>query len=87
MQSAVALDVATKLKSKLSGADERKVAKNYTQNSEAYQLYLQGRFFWNKRTTANIQKSIEYFQKAIEKDPGYVWKSSIRQIEKIEASS
>ena len=71
LQTEVGHDVATKLKTRLSGAEEQKVAKNSTQNAEAYQLYLQGRYFWNKRTTETIKKSIEYFQKAIEKDPNY----------------
>lgn len=71
LQNEIGRDVLSKLKARLSGAEEQKVAKNYTQNAEAYQLYLQGRFFWNKRTPQTIQKSIEYFQKAIEKDPNY----------------
>src|SRR4030095_4114061 len=50
LQSEVARDVSSKLKSKLTGADERKIAKNYTENTEAYQLYLRGRYYWNKRT-------------------------------------
>jgi len=64
LQNEIGRDVSSKLRTKLSGADEEKLAKNYTENSEAYQLYLQGRFFWNKRTPQNIQKSIEYFQQA-----------------------
>jgi len=71
LQTEVGHDVATKLRTRLSGAEEQKVAKNSTQNAEAYQLYLQGRYFWNKRTPETIKKSIEYFQKAIEKDPNY----------------
>ena len=71
LQTAVGKDVATKLRTRLSGAEEEKVAKNYTQNTEAYQLYLQGRYFWNKRTPETIQKAIGYFQQAIEKDPNY----------------
>jgi TolB-like protein len=71
LQNEIGRDVLSKLKTRLSGAEEQKVAKNYTQNAEAYQFYLQGRFFWNKRTPQTIQKSIEYFQKAIEKDPNY----------------
>ena len=71
LQNTVARDVATKLRNKLSGADAQKVARNYTQNTEAYQLYLQGRFFSNKRTPKSIQKAIEYFQQAIAKDPNY----------------
>jgi len=71
LQNTVARDVATKLRNKLSGADEQKVARNYTQNTEAYQLYLQGRFFANKRTPQTIQKAIGFYQQAIDKDPNY----------------
>jgi len=71
LQSDIARDVSTKLRTRLSGADERKVVKNYTANPEAYQLYLQGRYFWNKRNEADIRKSLDYFQRAIEKDPTY----------------
>ena len=71
LQTEISRDVATKLKTRLSGAEEQSVAKNYTQNAEAYQLYLQGRYFWNKRTPQTLQKSIEYFQQALQKDPNY----------------
>lgn len=71
LQTEVGRDVASKLRTRLSGSDEQKVATNYTNNAEAYQLYLQGRFFWNKRSDEAIQKSIEYFQQAIAKDPNY----------------
>jgi TolB-like protein/Tfp pilus assembly protein PilF len=71
LQSEVGRDVAAKLRLKLSGAEQQKVARNYTQNTEAYQLYLQGRFFANKRTPQSIQKAIELFQQAIDKDPNY----------------
>ena len=71
LQREVARDVSGKLKVKLSGADEQKVAKNYTQDTEAYQLYLKGRYHWNKRTPQGIQKAIEYFQQAIALDPNY----------------
>ncbi len=71
LQSEIARDVSNKLKTKLSGADVAKVEKNTTANPEAFQLYLKGIFYWNKRTADNLKKSIEYFNKAIEKDPGY----------------
>ncbi|MCA1622912.1 MAG: protein kinase [Acidobacteria bacterium] len=71
LQSEIARDVSSKLKTKLSGADEQRLAKNYTANAESYQLYLQGRFFWNKRTVKDIRKSIEYFQQAVALDPNY----------------
>jgi TolB-like protein/Tfp pilus assembly protein PilF len=71
LQSEIALDVSTKLRTKLSGADEQKLTKSYTANPEAYQLYLRGRFYWNKRTGESLRKSVEYFNQAIEKDPNY----------------
>ena len=52
-------------------ADEQKLAKHYTDNPEAYQLYLKGRFYWNQRTGDALKKSIEYFNQASEKDPNY----------------
>lgn len=71
LQNEIARDVANKLRTRLSGTDEQKLAKNYTENEEAYQLYLKGRYFWNKRTGDDINKSIEYFNQAIAKDPNY----------------
>jgi eukaryotic-like serine/threonine-protein kinase len=71
LQSEIARDVSNKLKIKLSGADAAKVEKNYTANSEAYQLYLKGRFYGSKRTAKDAQKSIEYFQQAAAIDPKY----------------
>jgi TolB-like protein/tetratricopeptide (TPR) repeat protein len=71
LQSEIARDVSSKLKSKLSGVDEAKVTKNYTANSEAYQLYLKGRFQWNKRTGESLKQSVEFYNQAIEKDPNY----------------
>src|SRR6266567_1320727 len=64
LQSEIARDVSNKLKTKLSGTEAAKVEKNYTANSEAYQLYLKGRFYGSKRTAKDAQKSIEYFQQA-----------------------
>src|SRR5687767_6094900 len=71
LQTEIARDVSQKLRQRLTGAQEKNVTKNQTQNTEAYQLYLQGRFHWNKRTDAATNKAIEYFQHAIEKDPKY----------------
>ncbi|MBA4123236.1 MAG: protein kinase [Acidobacteria bacterium] len=71
LQSEIARDVSNKLRMKLSGADEQKLAKKYTENTEAYKLYLQGRFYLNKRTAKDIWKSIEYFGQAIAVDPNY----------------
>lgn len=71
LQSEIARDVSQKLRQRLTGAEENRVVKNQTQNTEAYQLYLQGRYNWNKRTEPTTKKAIEYFRQAIEKDPNY----------------
>src|SRR5205807_10319563 len=71
LQSVLARDVSSKLKIKLSGADEQKLTKNYTQNAEAYKLYLQGRFYANKRTPKESRKAIDCFQQAVSSDPNY----------------
>jgi tetratricopeptide (TPR) repeat protein len=71
LQSEIARDVSSKLKTKLSGAEEQKLAKAYTANSEAYQHYLQGRFYWNRRTGENIKKAIEQFKAAADSDSKY----------------
>jgi TolB-like protein/Tfp pilus assembly protein PilF len=71
LQSEVARDVSSKLKAKLSGADVAKVEKTYTTNPEAYQLYLKGKFYWNKRTGEALKQAAEFYNQAIEKDPTY----------------
>ena len=71
LQSEIARDVSNKLKAKLSGADAAKVEKTYTANPEAYQLYLKGKFHWNKRTGGSLKQAADFYQQAIEKDPNY----------------
>jgi tetratricopeptide (TPR) repeat protein len=71
LQSEIARDVSSKLKSKLSGADVAKVEKTYTANPDAYQLYLKGKFYWNKRTGEALRQAAEFYNQAIEKDPNY----------------
>jgi serine/threonine-protein kinase len=68
LQNEITRDISNKLRVKLSGAEEQRLAKNYTENSEAYQLYLRGRFFWNKRTLKDVENSIPYFQQSIAAD-------------------
>ena len=58
LQSEIARDVSGKLKSKLTGSEEKRIAKNYTDNPEAYQLYLRARYHWNKRTEADVRKTL-----------------------------
>lgn len=71
IQDEIALAITEKLKVTLLENDLERITKTYTQNTEAYQLYLQGRYFWNRRTEDALKTSVSYFQKAIEKDPNY----------------
>jgi len=71
VESEIAAKVADILKAKLTGAEQHAISMQPTRNTEAYQLYLKGRYFWNKRTGPDLQKAIDYFKQAIEKDPSY----------------
>ena len=71
IQTDIATKIANALKANLSATEEQGLTKKYTSNPEAYQLYLQGRYEWNKRLEAPVRKSIDYFKQAIEKDSTY----------------
>jgi eukaryotic-like serine/threonine-protein kinase len=71
LQNDLTREITTALRMRLSGEDEKRMAKSYTANPEAYQDYLRGRFWWNKRSEKDLDKGIEYFQQAIQKDPAY----------------
>jgi TolB-like protein/Tfp pilus assembly protein PilF len=71
VQQEIAKAVSVRLRPKMTGDERAQMAKTGTSNPEAYQLYLKGRFYWNKRTVADIKRSIEYFQQAIEGDPTF----------------
>lgn len=71
VQDSISQKLAGALALKLTGQQKQLITKQYTENRAAYQLYLRGRYFWNKRTLAGHQKAIEYFRQAIEEDPGY----------------
>ena len=70
-QSEIAAAIADKLQLRLSGNDSKGIAKQYTSNNEAYQLYLQGRYFWNKRNSENLKRATELLRAATEKDPNF----------------
>jgi TolB-like protein/Tfp pilus assembly protein PilF len=70
-ESDIAKMIADTLRAKLSGSEQQAIAVRPTQNAEAHQLYLRGRYFWNKRTGADLKKAIDYFNRAIGKDPNY----------------
>ena len=71
IQDKITRSVAAGLRIRLSGEGERRLAKRYTDNVEAYEAYLKGHYFLNKRTPDGITKAIEYFRRAIELDPNY----------------
>lgn len=71
VQDEISSQIATRLRAKLTGEAKRRLKKRDPRNTEAYQLYLKGRFYWNKRTADGFQKGIEAFRQAIELDPGY----------------
>jgi len=71
IEEEISREISEKLRLKLSGAEKKQLAKRYTENGEAYQLYLKGRFHWNKRTEEALKKGIDYFKQAIESDPAY----------------
>jgi serine/threonine-protein kinase len=67
----IAHEVTQKLRLRLSGAERQQLARRDTANPEAYQLYLKGRYYWNKRTAEGLKRAIEQFQQATDKDPNY----------------
>jgi TolB-like protein/Tfp pilus assembly protein PilF len=71
VESDIATTIAETLQAKLTGSEKTAIAKRPTANPEAYELYLKGRYFWNKRTAADLRTAIEYFNEALGKDPGY----------------
>ncbi len=71
VQEQISRQISEKLRLRLTEAEQRRLARHSTENTEAYQLYLEGRYFWNKRTEKGLRKAIDYFDQAIEKDPGY----------------
>ncbi|MDI1241421.1 MAG: winged helix-turn-helix domain-containing protein [bacterium] len=71
LKQEIAREVTANLRLRLSGEEEKLLVKRDTTNAEAYQLYLKGRYSWNKYTEEGFRKSIEYFNQAVEKDPNY----------------
>ncbi len=71
VQEDISREISEKLRLRLTGDERKRLVKRYTESTEAYPLYLKGRYYWNKRTEEGFTKGIEYFQQAIEKDPNY----------------
>ena len=71
IESEIAKTIAETLQAKLTGSEQHAIAAQPTKNTEAHQLYLKGRYFWNKRSAADFKTAIGYFQQSIDKDPGF----------------
>ncbi len=71
VKQAIVQEVTAKLKLKLSSEEERRLVRRDSVNADAYQFYLRGRYFWNKRTSDGIKQAIEHFQQSIERDPNF----------------
>ena len=71
IQDQISKSIASHLRVAMTGTEQQQLAKRDTENPEAYQLYLRGRYFWNKRSSEGVKQGLSYFQQAIEKDPGY----------------
>src|SRR5688500_19106520 len=70
-QREIATAISQKLQLKLSGEESTGLTKRYTTDNEAYKHYLKGRYYWNKRTADSVEKGIEQFTAAVQKDPGF----------------
>ena len=71
VETEIAKTIADTLQAKLTGSEKNAISKKPTENPAAHELYLQGRYFWSKRSAANLRKSIDYFNQAIAQDPNY----------------
>src|SRR5438105_2707176 len=71
VQGNIAQEIYNSLRPRLTGQETSQFTKHETENPEAYQLYLQGLYYWNKWTESGFKRAIEYFNQAVEKDPNY----------------
>ena len=71
LQDDLSREISEKLRLQLTGNEKQRLTKRYTKNAEAYRLYLKGRYHWNKRSPEGLQKAVEYFRQALNKDPAY----------------
>ena len=71
LQGDLSREISEKLQLQLTGDQKQRLTKRYTEDAEAYRLYLKGRYHWNKRNPEDLQKAVEYFRQALDKDPAY----------------
>ena len=71
LQDDLSREISEKLRLQLTGDEKQRLTKRYTEDAEAYRLYLKGRYHWNKRSREGLQKAVEYFRQALDRDPAY----------------
>ena len=71
LQDDISVKIVDMLRVRLTGEEKQRLTKRYTEDAEAYQLYLKGRYHWNKLSADGLQKAIEYLQQAVDKDPAF----------------
>jgi serine/threonine-protein kinase len=71
VQQEISREISERLRTKLSGEEQKQLTRRDTGNPEAYRFYLKGRYYWDKRTGENLRKAIDQFQEAADKDPNY----------------
>ena len=71
LQDNLSREISEKLRLQLTRDEKQRLTKRYTEDAEAYRLYLKGRYHWNKRSPEGLQKAVEYFRQALDKDPAY----------------
>lgn len=71
IQEEISREISEKLRIHLSGPEQQRMTRRPTDDPEAYQLYLKGRYYWNQRTASSLQRAVTLFRQAIEKDPRY----------------
>src|SRR5262249_20888697 len=71
LQQQIAGDIAARLRSGMNSSEKQLVTKQGTRSPEAYELYLKGRYYWNKRTAVDVNTAISHFNQAIAKDASY----------------
>jgi TolB-like protein/Tfp pilus assembly protein PilF len=71
LQDDLSREISEKLRLRLTGDEKQRLTKRYTEDAEAYRLYLKGRYHWNKRNPEGLQKAVDYFQQALNRDPAY----------------
>jgi serine/threonine-protein kinase len=71
LQDDLSTEISDRLRLRLTREDRQRLTRRYTDNPEAYQMYLRGRYYWNKRSADGVQKAVEYFNRAVDADPAY----------------